>query len=1120
MNKIEVVTQFFNNENLHGTKIFYGSCIEDHLDSKDVDCCIITDQTVDKNFYKRYKNFLVNNNFVLDEEIKYEDKLILNESKIHNAIKNYLNQQETVDLDNRYYEAVDRLIVNIFTTKSKVYDDEGNYEELSNKAWKNVLQKFNSLGGHNFSDFIRLFKINDQYKKYWGYAPRVIPDLFNRFNQHTSSDKFIKLLKEDVIKHPQKIAVYSPERNLTYQELDIMSDNIANSLLNFNSDYVIVNYPHSFELIPIAYGILKSGKIYIPVDNNSHPSEIKLIKNKFTDYIYISNINSDIAVEKVLNESHKIIDYARNDIAYIIHTSGTTGTPKGVCVSRKNLNYILNACQSFAPVSNKDCYLFSTRNTFDVSITEIFSFLYSGGSVFVYSVKNSDFYKHLPQIIKKFGITHVALSPSILGVLLRYSDKKAISQIDRLKYLLVAGEEFKKELLELVRSKLFNVNVFNVYGPTETTVYATSFNVKNTPSRSKRVPIGKALPGVITLIKNNELLIGGEGVSKGYFNDPKRTKESFESIDGQVFYHTGDIVEQNKDVIIYHGRKDNQIQLYGIRVELEDIRASISKIINDPSRELELVYDNNILTLFYTGKKIIDFRKILEENMISYKVPSRYENVSSFPLTSSGKVDKKKLLENLQSSSKTQFLIQSNSQIHEIVKKIAEEILNQKVGTTDDLLNLGLDSLNSVELSLALEKKFNLNLDSLNFYKNSSVNSIVSFIERLLNNSSSPTALTQKAPEFKIQNIPTYHKVLYTFPAFFYAKIYHSLKFDSQLYGRIFLDKGSISYEEIYHKLSKIEVFRSVLSDDLSSFQVLDTPVNISKYKVTNARVDIKDALQNAVSLNIAQHGLLYKFVLLEDDEESILYYSIDHSICDSASLDSLERYILGIYDESVDYSNYIEKIYSHNTTEKILKELPKFEGQNDNKVSKVLTELENKVNLINLTYLDSKTENVYAEILLYLRSQFLKTHNLNNVKVNLIYNIRKFSKDLDFSSTIGDLHIGLTYLLQRNTDVAKELDKLIAKYQKQMFNPKALGYRNFPNLNKYEQDIVDCFDNTVYISVDYLGVISKEEFDRIWSNALKTNKEINKLNGNKLNITAYIVDNELKLIISKKFNS
>ncbi|HFZ4493451.1 long-chain fatty acid--CoA ligase [Streptococcus pneumoniae] len=1052
MNKIDIVMNYLNKEKISGTKIFYGSCIENHSNTKDIDVCIITNQVIDEEFYDRYRQFLIDNKLVIDEEIRYEDKLFLSESKIESALESYSNQSENFDLENDYRDVVNRLIINIFTTKVKIFDDNGNYEEYSNRAWEKVLERFRNFGGSTFSDFIKIFKVNWDYKQYWGYSPKITKDLYNRFYQHNSESEFIRLLKTNVIKHPQKIAVYSEEKNLTYEGLDRFSDNVADSLLNFESEYVVVNYSHTYELLPIIFGILKSGKVYIPVDNTSPVKEIELIRKKFPESIYISEIESDLDIPKIFCSNHSIVNYQKNKLAYIIHTSGTTGVPKGVCVTTKNLNYIMRACQSFAPVSISDCYLFSTRNTFDVSITEIFGFLYNGGSVYLFSVKNKNFYKELPNIINKFAITHVALSPSVLGVLLKYSDEIELQYINQLKYLLIAGEEFKYELLKITEEKLKKVDVFNVYGPTETTVYATYFNVRDISEsfRSKnKVPIGKPLLGVETLIIDNELLIGGQGVADGYYNDVIQTEKKFTKINGSIFYHTGDIVEESNSLLVYIGRQDSQIQLYGIRLELGDIRTSIAKIINDSKRDLEVVFDNNMLILFYTGDKINNIREMLEKEMISYKIPSKYINIGEFPLTSSGKIDKKLLLEKFTSN---EIRNHEENNMHDIVLNVVESVMQQQIKPDENLLDTGLNSLNSVEIILELEERLNIDLGSLNLYVNSSIEEITKFIEKS-QKSSGLKLTTIVEPKIKLKNIPLIRDIEYRYPTFFYARIYNTLNFDSQLTGKIYLRKEQISYEEIYYKLSKIEVFKSVLSNDLNYFEVLDTPINISRIEISDVRVDISEELRNLVKKSKENNGLLYKFVLFENESESVLHYSIDHSICDSSSLDALERYLLGVNNLSKNYSSYIKEVHFRNRLDILLKEVERFDLQDDDKVSEVLVGLNDKVNFTTLNYLSTETRNVYVEILLFLRDKFLKQYHLDNVKVNLIYNIRKFNEVLDFTSTIGDLHLGLTYNLNLNDDIEDALEELINFYKENMFNPKAIGYKNFPNIDLDEKN-------------------------------------------------------------------
>ncbi|HFZ4549199.1 TPA: phosphopantetheine-binding protein, partial [Streptococcus pneumoniae] len=183
----------------------------------------------------------------------------------------------------------------------------------------------------------------------------------------------------------------------------------------------------------------------------------------------------------------------------------------------------------------------------------------------------------------------------------------------------------------------------------------------------------------------------------------------------------------SNSLLVYIGRQDSQIQLYGIRLELGDIRTSIAKIINDSKRDLEVVFDNNMLILFYTGDKINNIREMLEKEMISYKIPSKYINIGEFPLTSSGKIDKKLLLEKFTSN---EIRNHEENNMHDIVLNVVESVMQQQIKPDENLLDTGLNSLNSVEIILELEERLNIDLGSLNLYVNSSIEEITKFIEK------------------------------------------------------------------------------------------------------------------------------------------------------------------------------------------------------------------------------------------------------------------------------------------------------------------------------------------------------------------------------------------------------
>ncbi|HFZ4384600.1 TPA: phosphopantetheine-binding protein, partial [Streptococcus pneumoniae] len=155
-----------------------------------------------------------------------------------------------------------------------------------------------------------------------------------------------------------------------------------------------------------------------------------------------------------------------------------------------------------------------------------------------------------------------------------------------------------------------------------------------------------------------------------------------------------------------------------------------------------------MLILFYTGDKINNIREMLEKEMISYKIPSKYINIGEFPLTSSGKIDKKLLLEKFTSN---EIRNHEENNMHDIVLNVVESVMQQQIKPDENLLDTGLNSLNSVEIILELEERLNIDLGSLNLYVNSSIEEITKFIEKS-QKSSGLKLTTIVEPKIKLKN--------------------------------------------------------------------------------------------------------------------------------------------------------------------------------------------------------------------------------------------------------------------------------------------------------------------------------------------------------------------------------
>ena len=443
--------------------------------------------------------------------------------------------------------------------------------------------------------------------------------------------KILDIYQKQLNKNINKKILVSESKSLTFQELDNYSNYIAIKLENVCTNQIIPFYlKDHFYVLPVVIGILKAGYIPMPLSNSL---QIKKSVERILDVTYDLLITDDDIGAKGIQNSEVLIladkeeicreVYSYNskskkqDICYILCTSGTTGIPKKVFVREDNIVWILNTFYSLVNFTSNSRFLFSTPYTFDVSLTEIFAPIFTGGILICLEPDLLGF-KKLNDIIFNNNISHLSISPSFAELLVEIDER---SVFENLQVLCVAGEQFPKSLADKLRGCIRKgCRVFNLYGPTETSIYATYYELNDI--EYDRVPIGVPLNGVkIKIISETgepsaagELCIGGNGLTSGYVLQPDIKKEKFKLIDNEEYYFTGDYVHYDDEYnLIFDGRKDQQIQLNGIRIELDEISSIISKITKIES--IRVVYYKKRVYVFYKSQ---------------YDLKSEIETISSF----------------------------------------------------------------------------------------------------------------------------------------------------------------------------------------------------------------------------------------------------------------------------------------------------------------------------------------------------------------------------------------------------------------------------------------------------------------------------------------------------------
>lgn len=487
----------------------------------------------------------------------------------------------------------------------------------------------------------------------------MIDDIMNTFKKYAENPAFVI---NDI--------------TYTYRELSETVYRIS-TLINEREEKTIgIVAENKLETYASILAVLISGKTYVIL----HPAYPKHRNKKITELadihlvLYTKNIrvlnldtqNVDFICTSDLQEtipSPSATHTDKNGNAYIIFTSGSTGEPKGVPISRRNLNAFYVAYNQLGwQLDENDRMLQMFELTFDVSIVSFLYPLTIGACVYTVSPEGVK-YINVIETLEKYNLTFAAVAPSLLQLLLPYFPE---IQLPELKYLVVTAEASDVELLSAFRACAPNASFVNLYGPTEGTIYCTAYPIPNTLCKHHNgmIAIGKPFAGIDVLIMDSnatpvstgetgELWISGMQVMNGYWNSPEKTQECLtEGPDGKIYYKTGDLCQIDADGdIIYCGRKDSQIKLQGFRIELSEIEHVVKNYFNNECKAIVLPKygENNQCELHLVVEKVHLDKQQIEEHMNSrlpfYMVPKHIHCMEHFPLNTSSKTDRKRILE-------------------------------------------------------------------------------------------------------------------------------------------------------------------------------------------------------------------------------------------------------------------------------------------------------------------------------------------------------------------------------------------------------------------------------------------------------------------------------------------
>ncbi|MBM1105825.1 amino acid adenylation domain-containing protein [Aurantibacter crassamenti] len=602
---------------------------------------------------------------------------------------------------------------------------------------------------------------------------KVLTD-FNDTNVSFPIDKtVIDFFIEQVEQNPNKLAVVYGTNQLTFKELDELSNRLANSInhkVSKKESFIGVFMNRSAEMIIAILGILKSGAAYAPIDPKYPKDRINyILKDSQIDLIisdsdnseYLKSISDNEVIE--LNKNwfasnnepieKSIQRTSPNDLAYIIYTSGSTGNPKGVINRHASLlNYLLASSSYIDKNSDSSGSFAHLSLSFDASITEMFLPLITGKCLVLSTGTGLAIFED-PNLIKYAPFDFIKLTPAHTALLAPVLQKEPKNQL-AYNYIF-GGEALYNYHIDYFRASQIDATIINEYGPTEATVGCCiyKFNTLDEAYSNENIPIGMPIANTQIYIldqKQNklpfgdtgEICIGGKGLANGYLNRETLTEEKFctNPFDSNTrIYRTGDLGRFLPDGNLeFMGRQDEQVKISGHRIELGEIEAALIAI---PEIKLAAVTVHRnpatvsrlIAYLQPEGAKLElnIIRKVLADTLPDFMLPSNYIWVTDFPLTPNGKIDKKNLpSQEYVRPDSAPLLKKPRTKLEKDIAKIwSEQLQVPVIGIDDNFFEMGGSSLLSQMVANALKQQLKLEIPVAKIYQYPTIKSLANYIK-------------------------------------------------------------------------------------------------------------------------------------------------------------------------------------------------------------------------------------------------------------------------------------------------------------------------------------------------------------------------------------------------------
>jgi amino acid adenylation domain-containing protein len=574
-----------------------------------------------------------------------------------------------------------------------------------------------------------------------------------RDTRNAAEATLTELLAEQVRSRRDETALRFRGEDMTYGELDERAEQLARRLRSLQTgpeDVVGVCIERSFEMVIALVAILKAGAAYLPLHPDEPAERFRYMLEQAGARVLLTHdrlAGGLPAVDATVLSVDRERDLApavgfgplepgpsADSLAYVCYTSGSTGAPKGVCVTHRGVVRLVRD-GDYADFGPDETFLQLCTLTFDPSAFEVWGALCNGGRLVIYPPGTMSL-SELADCVDQEDVTTLWLTT---GLFHRMVDGY-LDRLGGLRQLLAGGDVLSPAHVNRVRRAHPQLRLINGYGPTENTCFTTCHEV--TDAVGETVPIGRPITDTRVYVLDEklaplpdgewgQLYVGGGGLARGYLGQPGITAARFlpdPFVEGERMYAIGDVVRRRPDgALEFRGRVDDQVKVGGYRIELGEI---VSVLAGHPQVKEAVVVARDDVT---AGQKILvaylvpaapnhnllpELRLALHQRLPGYMIPAAIVVMDEFPLTRNGKIDRASMPMPLRKPRAVANEYTSpRTPVEALLADLWADTLGvEQVGAHDDFFEIGGDSLSAADLLAKIRRTLSVEVPAAQLF--------------------------------------------------------------------------------------------------------------------------------------------------------------------------------------------------------------------------------------------------------------------------------------------------------------------------------------------------------------------------------------------------------------------